>query len=980
MKTYILSLLVLFTTVVFPAISQTVQNGVVMEYRMWNKKKPLAGVEIDVKYAGSTYSDKKGNFTLKFNSLKPGARVNVNQIKKSGYEIFNQDAVQQWILSKDGKPFTIIMARSKDMMALRDNYSSLSSESYKRQREKETARLDQMLKDGEIKQKEHEKQLKAIEDWYYEQLGNINAFVDHFIRFDLSELSKEEAEIIRLVKQGEFDEAVKRYDILDPSGKYKQCVQNINEMDNAIHVITDEKEKEMMRKDSAFASVLRKIDILRMAGGRENFERIGDELKDMAITDPTDLRCNYTYADFLAGQKQYDEAIRFYKMCVPLVRDSLTLSQINRAIGLLELELGHFNRSEDALLIAHGIVEDLYRQYQGYNSNYAQSLNDFGKLYAKMRKYDLAEHYYSKAQEQYLKNQDDGYNCSLEIASLQNDLGRLYLDMRAFKKAIDILQDSYISVKQLYEENPKDFKALMANIDYNYGLVNQRYMNYEKAENLYFESLDLYRTLYNHNPKAYRNNLADITSVLSSLYERTMDTQKAQEFSQVAMAQYDTLSLVSSNAVLPSVVHMLKKQLDFYFEKRNFSVMKPMIEKSYELISTLYKDYPDVYRSEMCDILSIMGQDYAIHNQIPEAKACFVNAKLLADTLCNDNPSTYAYQKLKTLDNLAIISSMMREYSKDSIYSQMAYDVCKSLYILDHVVYGPDMAKMAYNQSISFLRSNNYIKAKSLSNEAEQIYESLFDKHPLIFGRDYISALNLASRLSDNVNDTIEYESYTNKAYDISKNLYQKDPKRYVDLYVKCLDNVADCISKSDIELSLAYRQDGLKLINEVYKKEPEVYVKTMGQMYQTTYLSYRFANDYINAMAMLDSALKVYQPFYEKEPQSFRMLMATCYFNRGRLAGTFIGDNNLAIDNYKKALPLYQVEMERATADGQESVAKENLEYVQSIHIFLYEIYKEKGSYQEAIEQLKEMLLLEPDNEGLKEEIKELETLISHN
>lgn len=980
MKTYkLIFLLIVFTTIGFSALAQMKQPGVVMEYRMWNKKKPLAGVEIDVKYAGSTYSDKKGQFTLHFNSLKPGDKINVRRIEKNGFEIFNKEALDQWNLSSSGKPFTIIMARSKDMKSLRDNYSSLSSSSYKKQYEKEKTIIDNTLNEGKIKQQDYQKQLKELDDWYQQQLDKIENYVNHFSRFDLSEMSSEEAAIIKLVQQGKFEEAIRRYDQLRLTEKYNACVDNLNEIEHGFQVLKNVQENEISNKDSLYAMIQRHIDVLKLTGGREGFEKIGTMLKKIAEKDTQDLRVTYAYAEFLDEQKQYDEAVRFYKMCLPLVQDSLTLSQINRAIGLLELELGHFNQSEYALTVAHNLSEDLYQHDHNYNRYYAQSLNDFGKLYAKMRKFDLAEHYYLKAQEQYHEILSDGDNCTMETASLQNDLGRLCLDMRDFKKAIDLLQDSYISVKKLYDANPKDYKELMANTSHNYGLVNQRYMNYDKAEKLYLESLDLYQNLYKHNPNAYRNNIADITSVLSSLYERTMDTQKAQVLSQVASAQYDTLSLVSSDAVLPSVAHMFKSQLDFYFEKRNFSEIKPIVEKSYELISALYKDYPNVYRSEMCDILSIMGQNYAIHNQIPEAKACFVNAKLLADTLCNDNPIAYSYLRLKTLDNIATISSMMRAYKEDSIYSQMAYDVCRSLNKFDSVVYAPDMAKLAYNQSISFLRANNYMRAKTLSDEAEEIYAALFEKYPLIYGYYYVNVLNLASRIYDSLNDSTEYELYANKAYTISKDLYLKDPKRYVDQYVKCLDNVADCISKSNIELSLAYRQDGLKLINEMYQKEPEVYCKTMGQMYLTTYLSYKFAKDYTNAMAMLDSALKVYQPFYEKEPQAFRMLMATCYFNKGS-AGTFIGDNNLAVENYRKALPLYQIEMERATVDGQESVAKDYLDYVQSIHLRLYGIYKEQGYYQEAIEQLEEMLLLEPDDEEVKEEIKELEKLISNN
>lgn len=224
------------------------------------------------------------------------------------------------------------------------------------------------------------------------------------------------------------------------------------------------------------------------------------------------------------------------------------------------------------------------------------------------------------------------------------------------------------------------------------------------------------------------------------------------------------------------------------------------------------------------------------------------------------------------------------------------------------------------------------------------------------------------------LNDTIEYESYIDKAFVLSEELFKKESKRYVDLYVKCLDEVANHAIESDVAQSLAYRLDGLKLINEMYQKEPEVYVKTMGRMYMTTYLSYVFAKDYNNAMAMMDSALTVYQPFYKEEPQAFGMLMATCYFNKGRLADAFIEDNDLAIANYQKAIPLYEEEMNRAIDEGKQSVAQEYLEYLLSIRLYLYGLFRDKEFYTEALEQLDELLRLDPNDEEVRQEKQKLE------
>ena len=975
-------MLLLLATTIFSisAISQTVQNGVVMEYRMWNKKKPLGGVEIDVKYAGSTYSDKKGNFSLKFNTLKPGEKVTVNQIEKAGYEVFNLDAVNQWNLSRDGRPFTIIMARSKDMMALRDNYSSQSSKNYKRQRERETARLNQMLAEGKIMEKEHQKQLKELEDWYSQKTGNINSYVDHFVRFDLSELSTEETEIIKLVQQGNFDEAIKRYDILDPSGKYKQCVQNINEMDNAIHVMIDAKEQEKKRKDSVFDVNLRRIDVLRMAGGRDNFEKIGIILKEMALTDTTDLRCIYTYADYLSEQKSYDDALRYYRISLNLTNDSLTISQIMGKIGLLELELGHFNESQDALSTSRNILQDLSNRNQSYTKHYAQSINNLALLYAQMRKFDLAEDHYLQAQMQYQKAENEGDSCTLEILTLKNDLGRLYLDMRDFKKAQNALSSAYSSIKAPHLASPKVYSPLMAEMECDLGVVNKWYLKYDEAEKHYLSSLSIYQDLYYNNPEAYRKNMAKIAGELSLFYEKTKNSQQAEKYSLITNEYYDTLLMVSSDAVLPAIARMQKSQVDFYFEKRNFSIIEPIIENTYQNIYKLYNKYPNVYRSDLCDILGIMGQNYAIHRRITDAKLCFEKAKHVSDTLCEENPFTYSFQRIKALNNLAIISAMMNLLEEDGIYSKMAYDECKTLFQSNPEVYAPDMAMMADNLSIHHIQTNDYTNAKRYSSESERLYSELFDKYPLVFGKSYIGTLNHAAIICRDLNDSIAYESCIIRAYQLSKELYRNDPTSYGELFVKCLDEIATHLMSKDVDQSLAYRLEGLEIISEMYKKEPDVYVKTMGRMYLTTSYSYKYANDARKAFSMIDSAMVVYKPFFEQEPDAFRMPVATCYFTKGRIAEDLIGDADLVMDCFMKALPLYQHEFDIAVANRQEEIAKDYLDYLRYIHLSLYDIYKDRKSYLEAINQLKELSILLPEDEEIKQEIMDLENKMKNN
>lgn len=123
-----LSFFLLFIFCVFGISAQTIQNGVVQEYNEKAKKTSLAGVELNVRSANTTASDKDGKFSLEFLTLKPGEKVNVRRIEKAGYEIFNKEAVEQWNINPS-TPFVIVMCRSDKFKAIRDKYERVASES-----------------------------------------------------------------------------------------------------------------------------------------------------------------------------------------------------------------------------------------------------------------------------------------------------------------------------------------------------------------------------------------------------------------------------------------------------------------------------------------------------------------------------------------------------------------------------------------------------------------------------------------------------------------------------------------------------------------------------------------------------------------------------------------------------------------------------------------------------------------------------------
>ena len=119
----------LLSVVSATSFGQSVQPGYVKEYNELMQKTPLSDVEIVISNASSTASGVRGDFMLQFRTLKPGDKVNVRRIEKLGYEIFNKEALEQWFISRDNRPFTIVMSKSDRFKRIRDNDSRVSSES-----------------------------------------------------------------------------------------------------------------------------------------------------------------------------------------------------------------------------------------------------------------------------------------------------------------------------------------------------------------------------------------------------------------------------------------------------------------------------------------------------------------------------------------------------------------------------------------------------------------------------------------------------------------------------------------------------------------------------------------------------------------------------------------------------------------------------------------------------------------------------------
>lgn len=264
MKKLVLSI-ALLSTLSMGGLAQSTQTCIIKKYNQKQQKTPLSGVEVVVSNAGTAISASDGKITLTFRTLKPGDHINLIHAKKAGYEIMNKGAVEQWNISRDGTPFTIVMVRSDYFAQLKGKLTNACTENYKAKYEKAVRELEKQKKENKLKEAEYNHKYDSLEANYQNQLNNLENRIDHFARIDLSEVSIEEQRIFEMVEEGKLDEAVKAYEDMGILSKLAEESEVLIRLSNAPHQIDIKLEQEKNIINNLIETILRQVSALILA-------------------------------------------------------------------------------------------------------------------------------------------------------------------------------------------------------------------------------------------------------------------------------------------------------------------------------------------------------------------------------------------------------------------------------------------------------------------------------------------------------------------------------------------------------------------------------------------------------------------------------------------------------------------------------------------------------------------------------------------
>lgn len=687
-------------TIIFIAIyfcfsqsyAQTIQNGVIQEYNERAKKTPLGGVELNVRSAGSTVSDGNGNFKLQFLTLKPGEKVNVRRVEKLGYEIFNKEAVEQWNINPK-EPFVIIMCRSDRFKKIRDNYERVSSESYARQLKKEEAALAKLKADGKLQEAEYQKQLYELRENYEKQLDNLDNYVDRFSRIDLSELSIVEQKIIELVQQGKIDEAIAKYEEQNYVDKYTKEVAQIKEVSSAIDKLSDIKVSKEQSRDTLLAAINRQVETLKLAGGKENYERIHVILRDVAFSDTTNAECMIKYGIFLAEQNMLKDANSVLSSVI--INPNLRVDEKIQALftlGSLQHEIFDIKSAFESFNEGLYLIAPNDTTVSMAELNYLIAL---GATYADIG--DIA-----KSHEMYLKGKEkaDIFAINSSDKEFYKIYSRIYTNLGNSYRNLGKVDDAIKAYKKSIEiENCLHNSHDLNNSSYQHlAYIYLDLGNIDDALKLQLKYAEILEELSQKQPLGYLRSLNNAYIDLSKTHLMMGNLNEAQEMSMKALKAlnylksetgetdnwgysqiYDMLALISkSKGEITECIEDFKKSLSHILNIKNTGIddIKINLAISYANLATIYGEIEDW--DNFNDNLSKANKELDeyntpnIPNQILKANI-YVNLGEIYRTVMNNYPESRKYYH-KGLDIVLSAATAHSSYLKEAgnIYYNIA--------------------------------------------------------------------------------------------------------------------------------------------------------------------------------------------------------------------------------------------------------------------------------------------------------------------
>ncbi|MBP5346440.1 MAG: tetratricopeptide repeat protein, partial [Bacteroidales bacterium] len=370
-----------------------------------------------------------------------------------------------------------------------------------------------------------------LENQYQQQLEDLENYVDQFARIDLSELNAKQQELIDLVKKGEIDKAIQKYESDDYQGQYRKQCEEIAKIDKAQAQLTVAEAQKRSERDKIYQTINRQIATYRLAGGRENFNKVTALLKSVADADTTQLEAVFAYARHALNQHLDEECEKYFNIYIRACQDKPAYSSSAWwMLGQTYLTQHALKEAEVAFDKALTIRQELAKQEP---DRFADALlevqNSLSDLYLWTGKYDEA---YTILQDaipvcEKLSKEEPQYYLP-PLSTLYGNIGITQYAKGDAATALKSIEKALTLARPLYNKTAESEIPLIYALD-KMGQIAYMTSDWPKMVESQKELTDLHEELFKQNPEKHINYLQSCYNNLAEAYLHLPDLEACQK-------------------------------------------------------------------------------------------------------------------------------------------------------------------------------------------------------------------------------------------------------------------------------------------------------------------------------------------------------------------------------------------------------------------------------------------------------------------
>ncbi|MEI8007342.1 MAG: tetratricopeptide repeat protein [Bacteroidota bacterium] len=790
MKNILISLLILIP---FGICAQITVKGIVTEQNSGNK--PVPGVQIKAIGTIPEQSDNAGLFQLSFSSKKPGDQITVVEISKKGYEIVNKDAVNSWLISNDPNNRKKIIMCLEGLIAQNTlNYYNISLAGLTQGYANKIKNLQEQRDKAVINSKMFAEQAKALGDQFnmlQKQLEDLSGKFAHENFDDCSAIHKRAFEEF---KQGNIEEAIKILETVNSETEIDKAKQ---QRSKGINLEKEGKEMQLTADTIIQQNIKKMMFQADLYTAEFRFSEANKSYEFAVSADSTNVDNIFAYANFLRSQRQFDKAVKWYNIALPLAKSVYIKARIMSSLAVSQQIMNQINQAEinfnEALVLMQKLANDnpmaynlelarihnnlgnfqkQQNQFDKAVTNFEEALKIFntlsltdsvnsmaglattynflGVLMQSLKQYDKAETYLIQSlnlrRKLAISNSKINYP---EVAKYYNNLGSLHDDMQQFNKEETEYYAALAIFDELAKTNPQVYIFYSATTLGNIASLQMRQNQYEKSEISYNKSITITRELAKTNPQVYNSYLANLLGNLSILNKKMGQYEKAENNLNEALILRRELAILNPQTFNYYIAITLESLGNLQNITKQFEKSESNYKNALIIYRDLAKSKPQVYLTNVANILNGIGSlNYNLHRN-DLADTCFTESLKIYRELAKTNPQVYNKDVAKVLDNYAHLQFDLNHIDLAEASCTEAFNLYKEVAKANPLIFNSDLAdcygNISFYQTIRQLFAEAEVSAREgLSTDQSRqwiqtklavalLYQGKFEEAKLIY-------------------------------------------------------------------------------------------------------------------------------------------------------------------------------------------------------------------------------------------------------